>query len=658
MSFWSDKRVLVTGGPGFLGRHFLRRLEALSPRAIAAPSSREYDLVEMGNVVRLYEDARPDIVIHLAGRVGGIGANRANPGRFLYENLMMGVQLIEIARRMAVPKVVIAGTICAYPKFTPAPFKEEDLWNGYPEETNAPYGLAKKMLLAQAQAYREQYGFNAIFLLPVNLYGPGDNFDLQSSHVIPALIRKCVEAIDRGDKTITLWGTGTPTREFLYVTDAVDGLLRASESYDGPEPVNLGSGREIRIADLAALIAKMTGFTGDLIWDSNQPDGQPRRVLDTSRAEQLFGFRAATPFEEGLRETIAWYREHRSAAAPPAASSAKNAAVASAEPRTGKVLVTTSLFGDVDPAPRDLLAANGLDVTLNPFGRPIREDELADLVGETEALIAGTEPITKKVLDRAPNLKLIARVGIGLDSVALREARARGIAVSYTPDAPSAAVAEFTIGQMIALLRHTPTAHRALKQGQWRRMIGRRIGDSTVGVIGTGRIGRLVIRYLQAWRPRRILAHDLAPDAAFARLAGCEYTDKETLLREADVVTVHVPRTAATRSLIGAAELASMKSDAVLINTSRGGIVDEAALAAALRARAAFSAAIDVFEHEPYTGDLTTLENCLLSCHMGSAARDARLRMELEAAQEVVRFFRGEPLANPISDADYALDMF
>jgi GDP-L-fucose synthase len=310
MSFWAGKRVLVTGGSGFLGKHFVEMLNAKSPGDIFVPRKRDYDLVEAQNIQRVYEDAKPDIVIHLAGDVGGIGANRTNPGRFFYNNLMMGVQLMEYGRRYRIQKFVAAGTICSYPKFTPIPFNEEDLWNGYPEETNAPYGLAKKMLLVQAQAYRQQYDFNAIFLLPVNLYGPGDNFDLDTSHVIPAMIRKCVEARNSGMSEIVLWGTGNPTREFLHVRDAAEGILLATERFDGPQPVNLGSAMEIRIKDLADLIARLTGFKGRIVWDTSKPDGQPRRALDTKRAEHLFGFRARTQFEEGLRETINWFDGH------------------------------------------------------------------------------------------------------------------------------------------------------------------------------------------------------------------------------------------------------------------------------------------------------------------------------------------------------------
>jgi GDP-L-fucose synthase len=298
-----NKRVVVTGGAGFLGRHLVGRIEnAFVPRI------EEYDLTRFAAVERLFVEQRPEVVIHLAAVVGGIGANRANPGRFFYANALMGVQLIEAARRHGVEKTVVLGTICAYPKFTPVPFREEDLWNGYPEETNAPYGIAKKMLLVQCQAYREQYGMNAIFLLPVNLYGPGDNFDPESSHVIPALIRKCVEAVDEGRDEIVLWGDGSPTREFLYVEDAAEGILLATERYDKGDPVNLGSGMEISIGDLAARIAGMTGFSGRIKWDASQPNGQPRRCLDVSRAEREFGFRATTPFEVGLRKTIEWYQ--------------------------------------------------------------------------------------------------------------------------------------------------------------------------------------------------------------------------------------------------------------------------------------------------------------------------------------------------------------
>ena len=307
MSFWPGQRVLVTGGAGFLGSRVVERLLQEGAAHIFVPRSRDYDLVKHADVVRVLEDSRPDIVIHLAARVGGIGANRANPGKFFYDNLMMGAQLMDLSCRSGVAKFVAIGTVCAYPKFTPVPFKEDELWNGYPEETNAPYGLAKKMLLVQAQAYRQQYNFNAIYLLPVNLYGPGDNFDLQTSHVIPALVRKCLEAIERKDDQIVLWGTGTATREFLYVDDAAEAIVLASERYNSPDPVNLGSGQEIRVRDLASMIAEMTGFRGRIAWDSSQPDGQPRRALDTSRAKREFGFTAKTSLEAGIRKTIDWY---------------------------------------------------------------------------------------------------------------------------------------------------------------------------------------------------------------------------------------------------------------------------------------------------------------------------------------------------------------
>lgn len=303
-----EKRIVVTGGTGFLGRHVMARLEAIGCGHAVAPSRMDYDLTRIDAIDRLFSHHRPQVLIHMAAVVGGIGANRLNPGKFFYDNAIMGTQLIEAARRYGVEKTVVLGTICAYPKFTPVPFREEDLWEGYPEETNAPYGLAKKMMLVQCQAYREQYGMNAIFLLPVNLYGPGDNFDLQSSHVIPALIRKCVEAVDAGSAEIVLWGDGSPTREFLYAEDAVEGILLATERYDKPEPINLGSGMEISVRDLATTIAALTGFTGRIAWDTTKPNGQPRRCLEVSRAEREFGFRAATPFDAGLRKTIEWYR--------------------------------------------------------------------------------------------------------------------------------------------------------------------------------------------------------------------------------------------------------------------------------------------------------------------------------------------------------------
>jgi len=304
----ADKCVVVTGGAGFLGRYVIEGLQWRGCRRIEVPQIEEYDLVNPGDIVRMYERMRPDVIIHLAAVVGGIGANRERPGEFFYKNLMMGVQLIEQARLRGIEKFVAIGTVCAYPKFTPVPFKEEHLWDGYPEETNAPYGLAKKMLLVQSQAYRQQYGFNSIFLLPVNLYGPGDNFDPATSHVIPALIRKCVDAIEGGADTITCWGTGEVSREFIYAGDAAEGILLATEHYDGAEPVNIGAGSEIRICDLAEKIAKLTGFTGEIRWDPSKPDGQPRRCLDTSKARAYFGFQARMSFDEGLKQTIDWYR--------------------------------------------------------------------------------------------------------------------------------------------------------------------------------------------------------------------------------------------------------------------------------------------------------------------------------------------------------------
>lgn len=308
--FWK-KRFCVTGGAGFLGSFVVEKLHQRGATDIFVPRKRDYDLVDPQAIRRMLEDARPDVIIHLAAHVGGIGANRMHPAEFFYDNLMMGVQLMHQAWQRGVEKFVAIGTVCAYPKYTPVPFKEDDLWNGYPEETNAPYGLAKKMLLVQAQAYRQQYGFNAIYLLPVNLYGPRDNFDLETSHVIPALIRKCIEAQEQGLPEVVVWGDGSPTREFLYVEDAAEGIVLATEKYNGPEPVNLGSGMEIRIRDLAEMIRRLTGFKGRLVWDTSRPNGQPRRALDTTRAERYFGFKAQTPFEEGLKRTIAWYRENR-----------------------------------------------------------------------------------------------------------------------------------------------------------------------------------------------------------------------------------------------------------------------------------------------------------------------------------------------------------
>jgi len=310
MMFWEDKTVLVTGGAGFLGSALVRTLEqrGLAKENIRVPRSRDLDLRQWENCVEAVRDV--DLVIHLAAKVGGIGYNMANPGSLFYDNAVMGIQLMEAARQADVKKFVAVGTICAYPKFTPIPFREENLWEGYPEETNAPYGLAKKMLLVQAQAYRQQYGFNAIYLLPVNLYGPGDNFDPASSHVIPALIKKFVEAVETGAESVEVWGTGAASREFLYVDDAAEGIALAAERYDRPDPVNLGAGFEITIRDLATLIADLTGFTGEIVWDTTKPDGQPRRCLDVSRAEREFGFRAKVDFREGLERTIEWYKKH------------------------------------------------------------------------------------------------------------------------------------------------------------------------------------------------------------------------------------------------------------------------------------------------------------------------------------------------------------
>ncbi len=304
-------RVLVTGGAGFLGSHVVERLQAGGHDVVVAHRA-EYDLTDMAATARLFADARPELAFHLAAEVGGIGANRDNPGRYWLANLLMGVNVLEQARLHGTPKLVVAGTICSYPKHTPVPFREDDLWDGYPEETNAPYGVAKKALLVGAQAYREQYGTNTVFLLPVNLYGPGDDFDLHNSHVIPALIRKMVEAAERGSEEIVLWGDGTPTREFLYVEDCAEGLLLAAERYDAPEPVNLGTGQEIAIRDLAELVRDVTGYDGTITWDVSMPNGQPRRRLDTTRAERLLGFRARTPLREGITKTTAWYRSNRS----------------------------------------------------------------------------------------------------------------------------------------------------------------------------------------------------------------------------------------------------------------------------------------------------------------------------------------------------------
>ena len=309
MGFWDTKRVMVTGGAGFLGCCVVEQLRARGAKDIFIPAIEQYDLVSLEAVKRAYRDGRPDVVIHLAAKVGGIGANRANPGSFFYDNLMMGAQLMEAGRQAGIRKFVALGTICCYPKFSPVPFREDDLWNGYPEETNAPYGLAKKMLLVQSQAYRQQYGFNAIFLMPVNLYGPRDNFDPNSSHVIPARIKESLEAVAAGRDEITVWGTGKATREFLYVEDAAEGIILAAERYDKPEPVNIGAGFEISIKDLVELISKLTGFAGRIVWDASKPDGQPRRMLDTTRAEREFGFKARTGFEQGLRQTIEWYQK-------------------------------------------------------------------------------------------------------------------------------------------------------------------------------------------------------------------------------------------------------------------------------------------------------------------------------------------------------------
>jgi GDP-L-fucose synthase len=307
MKFWRNKKVTVTGGNGFLGRYVVKKLKDHGAKHIQIADIDQYDLRELTDIKRMYEEQQPDIVIHLAAVVGGIGANQEKPGKFFYDNAIMGIQLIEQARLFGIEKFVCIGTICAYPKYTPVPFKEEDLWNGYPEETNAPYGLAKKMLLVQLQAYRQQYGFNGIYLLPVNLYGPGDNFDPDSSHVIPALIKKCVDAVREGKDEIIVWGTGEVSREFLYVEDAAEGIVLATERYNKPEPVNIGVGFEIKIKDLLGLVVKLTEFKGKIIWDSLKPDGQPRRMLDISKAKKEFGFISKTPFEKGVRRTIEWY---------------------------------------------------------------------------------------------------------------------------------------------------------------------------------------------------------------------------------------------------------------------------------------------------------------------------------------------------------------
>jgi GDP-L-fucose synthase len=311
-NFWKGKRVAVTGGSGFLGSFVVEKLKQRGADDIFVPRSAEYDLRTQDGVTHMLKDARANMLIHLAALAGGIGANRARPAEFFYDNLMMGVPLLHAAREHGVDKFVAVGSICSYPKFTPLPFKEENLWDGYPEETNAPYGLAKKMLLVQAQAYREQYGYNAIYLMPVNLFGPRDNFDLETSHVIPALIRKAVEGRERGDKELPVWGDGSPTREFLYVEDAAEGILTATEKYNGAEPVNLGSGYEISIKDLVEMICRLTGFEGKLVWQSDKPNGQPRRLLDVNRAKEYFNWSAQVPFEEGIRRTIEWFKANRS----------------------------------------------------------------------------------------------------------------------------------------------------------------------------------------------------------------------------------------------------------------------------------------------------------------------------------------------------------
>ena len=310
MGFWDNKKVTVTGGKGFLGSYILEKLQQRGCKNIVVANLPEYNLTNMTDIQRMYREQKPDIVIHLAAVVGGIGANRKNPGKFFYENAIMGIQLMHEAYLNNIEKFIAIGTICAYPKFTPVPFREEDLWNGYPEETNAPYGLAKKMMLVQSQAYRQQYGFNSIFLLPVNLYGPRDNFDPKSSHVIPALIKKCVDAVNQGKNEIVVWGSGKPSREFIYVEDAAEGILLAAEKYHKGDPVNIGAGFEIKIKELVNLIVKLTEFSGKVNWDTSKPDGQPRRMLDTSKAEKEFCFKAKTSFEDGLKKTIEWYKDH------------------------------------------------------------------------------------------------------------------------------------------------------------------------------------------------------------------------------------------------------------------------------------------------------------------------------------------------------------
>jgi len=309
--FWKDRKVCVTGGDGFLGSYVLEKLAERGAAQVFVPKIEEYNIVDPEAVKRLLADANPDLILHLAANVGGIGANQARPAEFFYDNLMMGVQLMHEAWKAGVSKFVAIGTVCAYPKFTPVPFREDTLWDGYPEETNAPYGLAKKMLLVQSQSYRQQYNFNSLFLIPVNLYGPKDNFNLETSHVIPALIRKCFEAQDRGDDEIVVWGDGSPTREFLYAADAAEGILLAAEGYNSSDPVNLGSGEEISIKDLVTKIVEFTGFEGRLVWDTSRPNGQPRRGLDTSRAKERFGFQAQVKLEEGLKRTVEWYRKAR-----------------------------------------------------------------------------------------------------------------------------------------------------------------------------------------------------------------------------------------------------------------------------------------------------------------------------------------------------------